>query len=278
MAKQRRPDRELYEVRDPRRLAGLIVEEVNRRFGGNASAAHRDTQARARRKPGQPSLGGPQFHRLIHGDLKRIRRATVRWLVCLLPDRRHYDLQETLLSPASQTFLGDYQGWLSRRMPVYVSLNGPVAAWQFRHSRGREETGEFWDEVGRTLCSDWVRKYRSELRPLEQMLKDRPVPPHRERLLWRRMVDPLLAHSFGGIERGWDELTDQEKRAFVKASVRRECIMLKRADDIERAQEAASSSTNTAPPPIGLSQTVRRVRRTGWFDVGSPDDEKRAAD
>jgi hypothetical protein len=59
---------------------------------------------------------------------------------------------------------------------------------------------------------------------------------HRPWLAIVRALEPLLAvDETGGIERGWGELTPGEQRAYLKAALEREAILLNRPPDLERA-------------------------------------------
>jgi hypothetical protein len=69
-------------------------------------------------------------------------------------------------------------------------------------------------------------------------------------LAFARVVARLLdAFETAGIERSYKELSDREIRAFIKAGVTRECILLRRETEPERA--------HSAPTPV-FETTWRR--------------------
>ena len=96
-------------------------------------------------------------------------------------------------------------------------------------------------EYHQQLLEELRRRFHHEWKPLEQALRRRHRRPRAD-LAFARVVSPLMDHRDSGkIERSVDEFTDDELRVFIRAGVRRECLLLARAPDIERAQETRAT-------------------------------------
>jgi hypothetical protein len=118
---------------------------------------------------------------------------------------------------------------------------------------GRGEKGqpfandqEVYDLQARTLprfrlvkrvVAEMRRKFPADLKVLDHCLEMYRHSDRRAAAAYNRLVEPVVeAMEFGRIERAWDELSEREQRAFVRASIRRECILLRRSPDVQRSQ------------------------------------------
>lgn len=71
-------------------------------------------------------------------------------------------------------------------------------------------------------------------------------------LVLHRVLEPLLAgRDSGGVERLWEELSDDELRTFVDLGLQRELILLDRAPDVQRAQWIASLTPEVLAEQLG---------------------------
>jgi hypothetical protein len=231
-----------FPIQDRRALASLLEEVIKRRFSGNRSAAAR-------------SVGIP------HSTLKRyhekrgagIRRETLLKLDRLLGAAGRKRLSDAVLTSASRGALEAYDDWLA------AELSGISAGSRrtFHYALRTVSPGDDWklDELTdhatvrgkrleQVILSSLIRRFRDEWEPLDRVLRRRPHEEMRARLASLRVVAPLLdSDETAGIERSYAEMSKSELRAFIKAGVRREVILLDRDTDVRRAQAAARHDT-----------------------------------
>jgi len=147
---------------------------------------------------------------------------------------RHFDrdmraqLEKALFSPAARDALRRYNRWLAE-------VRDHAAASTERRSRK-----ELFERV-----QALPGVYGSFVQHVNELGLGGDRPRIAVALL--RTLEPLLvSRQTGGIERDWRELNDTELRTFIEFGLRRELILLTRADSEVRAQITNSANSNRA--------------------------------
>jgi hypothetical protein len=217
-----------YKIDDRQGLAALIRAEIDQRFDGNLLSA-----ARASR------MLQPELYRLSVGKLRAIGFRTLMGLHRLLIPRRSA-LERCIVSPQAQELYAAYLEWVSNELDRVVNRSSlgntavgralmSVTGWEI------ERLAEFEAAVQRVR-----QKCRVECEAFDQFLERRKHSDRRVQLAYYRIVAPLLdARESGFVERRIDDLSDKELRAFLKAGIQREKILLTRAPAIQSAKHAA---------------------------------------
>jgi hypothetical protein len=238
-----------YKVQDRQGLRALIAEALVRDHGGS-------------RNQGAKAVGIP------HSTLKRyhdgrgasIRHETLDKLKRLIGPAHLAGLEKAVLTFQATTALLAYDRWLNEE--TRSTLMGSVMQANLADADDAEfervnAGASAYDRGVRLdqLCARWETKYADEYEPLKRRLAMRGHFNPRARLAFLRILAPLL--DFGesdGIERSWSELTDRERRKFIRAGVTREVILLSRENDVQRAQdtnrvwEALTDEYSLRPP------------------------------
>ncbi|AHG87561.1 hypothetical protein J421_0045 [Gemmatirosa kalamazoonensis] len=246
-----------------------------------------------------------------------LRETTLRGLLELVPEARHSELRDTLLSPFERGLEAVHGAWMARELlprgvAAYDETPPVLAVWQpdgVHLVAGRgfellEAAARLWpvpfaiaDEDG-TVAPRWfswwmadyahlmlrlgriprvvdaTRRFERALiarqhipasargqfvRALEggedvdasgadETKLDRLRSGHsssgwRAHHAWIRVLEPLLdGRCSGGIERLWEELSDEELYVFITAGFRRELILLNRAPDMQRARQVGAAT------------------------------------
>jgi hypothetical protein len=261
--------RRRFQVIDPESLAALIRGEIARQFGGNLSAAVRDVNARSVTKsrlgkPGRTlyrALSQPQLHRLATGNVGEIHLHTLMWLQYLLPRRRHRELQDTLLSPLAKAELDRYYSWV-RKWRFHVGRGNrwpPISDRELEDQRARAEERA---RIAGDLLADWRARFPADMKQLDDALKRYAHPAARGAVSRFRLVETFVEQAEEiAIERGWDELGATEQAQFVKASIKREIILLRRSPDLQRAQQIKPQDT------LCEAEAIKRWAGPGWSSV-----------
>ncbi|WP_158508614.1 hypothetical protein [Gemmatirosa kalamazoonensis] len=107
---------------------------------------------------------------------------------------------------------------------------------------GRSSVGRSWEGPEPDYANLGRRQPRCKsLRPNDPDTD--PTGPACLTLLAEWIVEPLLdGRCSGGIERLWEELSDEELYVFITAGFRRELILLNRAPDMQRARQVGAAT------------------------------------
>ena len=211
-------------ISDRDALAKLMSESVETRFGGSVARAARET-------------GAPRalLRRVLASSQASVRTDNVPALR-RVAGRRKTEVEAMLLAGRPEARLQLYDEWL--RASTLAAKNGAL----------QPKVGTL-SEIGRRVANchyiefvDLVTRLRRDFedlwKPLDRTLTRRHYQARAE-LAFARVVAPLVdCFDSAGIERNPDELTESELRAFIKAGVKRECILLKREADPQRAHSA----------------------------------------
>lgn len=204
-------------ITDPERLR-RIAQTLHDHFGGYAAAAK------------ALDMAPRHFRRMVRGELgHQIRRKTIRRLARLLQGtEQEEEVWRAILGLDGERVLRAHVEWLNREMRPLVD------------SRGRAT--ELYGKARRLL--DTIRgipKYGKVFDHFEEMVSRRghhPTESSRVHLARLRAITPLLAaERSSGMERTWVELDESgDLSAYLRHSLARELILLKRPHDVERAR------------------------------------------
>lgn len=188
-------------------------------------------------------VGIGQFHRLLNGSSgKALNSAVFEALYSYLPPdhatERHVRrweerLMASLMTPAAVDALDAYGGW----------LRGELARFGFRLDRQLQKVVRRDPEYDRTwgVIEELREAYPGLFARLDELQPSRDGSRFdrlRFDLAYLRVVEPLLAP--GGIEFRFDDLKARDQlRPYLRAAIRRECLLLGRESDLERAQNVA---------------------------------------
>jgi len=204
-----------WRVAEPVGLGETIRRVIDRRFAGNLAAA-----ARASGIPQQT------LDRIAKGKAKAVRRWTLHQLRGLwgedLDDSAAQEIAGTLVDPSSEESANRYNEWsdneVQRLRSGAKSREGERGSYAKLLERAKRLVPELTTRFLRTVADSDRR--RSVIAVL-------------------RVLDGLLAHQgSGGVERDWDDLTDDELRDYLRAGLKREKILLARTALMERIQGA----------------------------------------
>lgn len=232
-----------YRIDNAKQLAALVLAAIEARYGGSQNAAAKAT-------------GVPRsvLGRLCAEQASAVRHETVDRLRRLLGQRAD-QLEAALLSPDAKDRLRRSDVWRSAawRCESY----GPERALaRARFDAEREALGDALlldprsqyghgspasKAVARSIATEKLsrklrRRFPAEWSTLDKRLQSRRHLKPRAELAILRVISPLLDWmDTGGIERAPAEMNERELRQFLRAGIKRECIMLDRDTDIRRA-------------------------------------------
>jgi hypothetical protein len=219
-----------FRIADPKGLGEELQREVDRRFGGNKSAA-----------ADAAGLKQPHFTRLLAGKYEAITVPTGRALRDFLPEDRLETFYNLIMGEGARSLLASlYRDWIKE------ATNR--AHWAAVPMLFKSEDDEihfvddldalFWNRFGFhvEMLKECFLRFPSYLAPLNKAIEEGGYSLARKSVSLARIFEPLLDHyNSGFVERGWHELSDDEKMAFLDASVRREVILLDRDPTPARA-------------------------------------------
>lgn len=222
-----------YLVQDRETFAAILEEAISGHYDGNRNAAAK-------------TVGIP------HSTLKRymekrgaaVRHETIERLRKLVGGSRVSRLEAALLSPPARRTLAEYDQWIrdATRSLAWGGTHGRRLLSVRDHLQLEAEVGSAFDRGTRLwqLIRRLQRQFPKEWQPLQLRITKRGHLKSRAGLAFLRVVEPLsAAEDTWGVERSWQELSDQEMREFIRAGVARERILLDRETDIRRAQDKA---------------------------------------
>jgi hypothetical protein len=210
-------------------------------------------------------LGQPELHRLSKGKIGAVGIRALSGLQELL--RGNLDqLQTVLVSPEAAELVQAFGQWIDAE-------NSRL--WERRRLGNTEvtravEATSGWEEE-RQAEFDWLlgrsrSAYPDLFNKFDAFLVSRQHYKPRAELAYARILAPLLNwRESGFVERTWTELSRLERRRFIKAGMVRERILLTRAPDLQRAQQAAERDQLELLRFFGPSQDPK-----SFFRVGMP--------
>jgi hypothetical protein len=175
--------------------------------------------------------------------MKRVRMETANWLSGYVHPRRLRQFWGTLLTPSERTLLFHHDQWMAATGRRLVRTSG----WAPTSSEERPR----WFRIAKSKVGAARARELTQLeRRIRRLLRTSPrgvlaqsAPAgegDRALIAWLRVLEPLLASADAGyVERGWRELSDRELKAFVKAGLRRERILLNRAPRLDRVRRVS---------------------------------------
>lgn len=257
--------RRILRVRDPAAMAKIAERLVRRR-----DVAWRMLPKDLRRL--QPILS-----RLMHRQIAAIDERTARRMARLAV-RVGWDLGPDLAAATLTSEALDLQGvatgWVverAERFPRraedrYLLVDGElVLASEAVRTAPIDGYAAMWDTPGVAPLQGieayrWIEReallervwrdpeLRRLFREFTVWAKRRGFEMARIRLAWYTVVEPLLEHAESGfVERSWTELTPTELRAFMRAGLTRERILLKRDHTLQRIESAVDGSLDGKP-------------------------------
>jgi hypothetical protein len=216
-------------VFDRTTIASLVQGVVDKRFRGNQSEAARSI-----------GLHPSQLSRLVTKKAAALRPRTLTAIEDLLPRRLHAMLHAALSSEAVEDLLTRGEQWRewahSTRHLTRRAAPHPFESPAAQNAREQRRQLRFL-----ALRLTWEDEQPAASNRLAAVAKEWGHDQERLRWAWERMLEPLLdAEDTGYLERAWEELSKDEQRKFAEASVTRECILLRRLPEPQRAQEVSA--------------------------------------
>jgi hypothetical protein len=204
---------------------------VDTRYEGNQSLAARSI-----------GLHPSQLSRLLNKDSSALRPRTLVAIERLLPRRLHRAFHAALSNEAAEEALHRGQQWRafahSARHLTRRAAPHPFDWLSTQQAREQRRQLRFL-----VLRLAWEDEQPAACNRLAATAKKWGHDEERLRWAWERVLEPLLdAEDTGYLERAWEELSQDEQRKFAEASVTRECILLRRLPDPQRAQEVSAPS------------------------------------
>ena len=196
-------------------LAALFRRLITERFGGSV-----------KRAAAESGVTRALLRRILSAEQRHVRTDNAH-LLRQMAGREWRTVEQLLLAEPVRERLSRYDEWLHDAM--HVAANGSQDGHSLEHqtwmNRLREQFPSEWAPLVRAVTR---RHYRA-----------------RAELAFDRVIAPLLdTFDTAGIERSPFEFKPAELRAFIKAGVKRECLLLEREADPKRAQ--------SAPMPVPL--------------------------
>jgi hypothetical protein len=241
-----------YRVMDQGLLSEVVADTAERRFDGSLNrgveATNKEIGRRNRRQGttrsrtrGLVPVDYATIYRLRHGRTGQIKHSTFNWLLLFVPKEDHGRLLEAVVSPSAQELLNGCDGWLRRETGWIEGVAGSDGITGALFALRRSRTDRLLAEM-------------RELTPKAFDRFDNLTSHHRTERVWvslLHLVEPFVKlGEDAGIERRWKELGAEEQKGYIKASLRREEILLNRLTDIQRAQCQASEVPRFLLPPL----------------------------
>lgn len=213
-----------HPITDRAGLAALLGASVGGRY---------DSQRAAARALASLGCHQRQLSRLVRSELGAITERTVGWVMALVPKAKHPLLRSLLLSPKARRLLATHSRWIAARVhePVLDVASEQDLRRQWLYVQKHYLLSRLGKQFGRlfTEFEVWARKKGHREERIELALE--------------RVLAPLLeCEPSGFVERHWSELRPKELETFVRAGLARERVLLRRAPEVQRAQEMADSN------------------------------------
>lgn len=243
------PRQQWIPVCDPERLSRVVAQVVEREFGGSQrrAAFHlcglpwpaeglsvddrravEATRVQVGRLIGLKGRGG-------EGDKPTLSLCHAQLVARLLGEQRRDDFLEIFLPDAVSRSVVRYQEWLDGKSvaPIVRVPMGPAT--------GMMSDLATW--VLRRHAIAYLReRFPRLLERLDRVLVDGGHSQERGELAMDRLVEPLFDHiRSGGVERGLEEMGHAELKRYVRLTIDREALLLKRAPDLERSHHTEAS-------------------------------------
>lgn len=239
-------------VVDPAGLARLLQQVIDQRYSGKqlrAAGPNRSFQS--------------QLSRLLARRQRSIQMKTFERLMRLVPKGLHDELFAAVLSPPVSEILGAYSRWQNERALRFTSRRG--RRWRMTRRGIKKADGIPFTqrlEEGDYLLDRLREKLPSYFTSFDKSLEKLGHSAVRKNLAYIRIIEPLLEmRESAFVERGWQELTDEELAQFINAGMTRERILLRRSPDLQRAQEV-------------LSRPPRELSEPDWRKPGAEGDDE----
>ena len=244
MAMKRRV--KIVRLEAPDALGEVLREVVLEKYDGNLSQAAREAR-----------VVRPTFYKLVKGTYRGSHMGVLGRVRRIVPVNRRARFDDAILGPVARRVLDRYDRWLDgqfeniavgddveRRKPTRMTLKKWIT-WRFMYRpRTRKQRLQLVLVQMRSRFPELIAEF-------ERRLYDCRHFHRRGKLALMRVIAPLIdADDSECVERGWREMTVDELRAFLKAGMKRELILLSRSPDVQRAQEIAKD-------PVLLMQLLR---------------------
>ncbi len=230
---------------DLQALRTLVRDALDQAFAGNVSAAATWVRLELEKLGIEGGLSQPTLQRVVSGKLPRstVKESTFLGLVALVDPvipGGHERLLDAILPPPGRQRLKEFDAFCDRSKLATTAAR--------RLARG---------QILRSMRENAPRAFRS----LERLIRAREHSKEAERLALDRVVEPfVLSADGGGIERAWGELGEPEKENYVKVALKREEILLKRDNDLRRAQRTQPEAGNRFLDALSEPSAARRRR------------------
>ena len=196
---------------------------------------------------GKIGIKQPTLWRLLNGQVRTITAETWAAIEQATPPARRAALTAAIVEPAAQRIVGAYVEWLDTwKSRVFKDA---ASRWVWK-DQSLTRVPDHEAPARRNAERDALMKvHQAELAALDAWVADALAAGHSEdrvQLAIARILEPLLeAPASGYVERSWQEMSITELRQFIRAGVTRERLLLRRAPDVERAQEIAAPTSET---------------------------------
>ena len=238
----------IVRVEAPDALGEVLREVVLEKYDGNLSQAARDAR-----------VARPTFYNLANGTYRGSHMGVLGRVRRIVPVNRRARFDDANLGLVARRALDRHDRWLDGqfentavrndvgRKPPRITLRRWITRRFMYHLRTREQ------RLQRVVVEMRIR-FPELIAEFERRLYDSQHFNRRGQLALMRVVAPLIEPEDSGyVERSWREMTVDELRAFLKAGMKRELILLNRSPDVQRAQEIAKDDV----------LAIRELRSTG---------------
>jgi plasmid maintenance system antidote protein VapI len=229
------------------RLADLLQDVIERRFGGNLS-----------KTADKFGMTQPTLFALVHGRRESIRPVTLKAIFALVGKANAREVRRCLLTPHASQLLHVAHYAHQERWLAHLWLN---------LQRGNDEAQK---EVERrqtdfeTALRHIRRKFLSYCNAFEKSVAALGHSPERLSSAYSHILQDALVGAAGGhIERHWTEMSSSELRRFVEFGMRRELILLRRSPDFARAHEQVQQGL--VPPSALAPKRPLDVNLIAWL-------------
>lgn len=176
----------------------------------------------------------------------RLKGSTFSWLILFVGPEHSGRLEQAVISPLAQRLLESQAEWESAAFQrVAIDDRSSVLRAAFAARGGRSDRFDL-------LLAEILRANRDAF----QRFHDHTAAHRGQRtnLAWLQLVMPFLDARPQGLERSWEEMSQADRKEYVRLTLRREELLLDRLPDVQRAQEVAqdlSSWSKLGVPPLG---------------------------
>jgi hypothetical protein len=184
-----------------------------------------------------------QLWRLLNQKTGTIYLETLRRLLGALPKHERGILGPAFLDGRAHVVRNGYKAWIAAaREQIFL---GASPGWEktmagliSRPRRSRSQKIADRQQEFRDLRKQLRAKYPNTFKEFLDKVKSLTIEPERVELALERIVTPLLDITESAfMERDWTAMPPRELRAFLRAGMRRELILLRRAGEAQTAQD-----------------------------------------